>query len=145
MCVVKIVCDDCYTTNIDDKSVCDYCGKNEYAFNASAKRNYFCKWLFSGENKDAKVICHNFKRYDSYPIMNYLYENGIQHVPEVIMDGSTFIGLEVPKCKIRFLESINFIPMPLAIMPKTFGCTVLAKGYFQHLFNTTENQSAVLN
>lgn len=34
----------------------------------SDARNKFCKWLFSEENKDAKVICHIFKVYDSYGI-----------------------------------------------------------------------------
>lgn len=34
--------------------------------------------------------------------------------------------------------------MALADMPKAFGETELAKGYFPHLYNTKENQSSVL-
>ena len=44
----------------------------------------------------------------------------------------------------RFIDSLNFIPMDLADMPKAFGETELVKGYFPHLFNRTENQSVIL-
>lgn len=142
LCVVQKVCDDCKTRKTDAVSICPSCGTNERIFDGPNTRDDFCKWLFSEENKDAKVICHNFKGYDSYPIMSYLYENGI--LPEVIMNGSKLMCLDVPKCNIRFLDSINFIPMALDKMPKTFGFTEMAKGYFPHLFNTTENQTVVL-
>ena len=33
--------------------------------------------------------------------------------------------------------------MKLANFPKTFGITELAKGYFPHLFNRTENQTYI--
>jgi hypothetical protein len=51
---------------------------------------------------------------------------------------------DVPKCSTRFNDFINFIPMTVDKMPKMFGFTELAKGYFPHLFNTTENQTLVL-
>jgi hypothetical protein len=35
---------------------------------------------------------------------------------------------------IRFIDSVNFIPMALADMPKAFGETELEKGFFPHLF-----------
>ncbi|KAG8176825.1 hypothetical protein JTE90_003453 [Oedothorax gibbosus] len=43
----------------------------------------------------------------------------------------------------RFIDSFNFLPMGLAKLPKTFGKTESAKGYFPHLFNIEENQSYV--
>lgn len=48
------------------------------------------------------------------------------------MNGSQLMYLDVPKCNIRFLDFINFIPMALDKMPKTFGFTEMAKGYFQY-------------
>lgn len=54
------------------------------------------------------------------------------------------MSLDVPKCKIRSFDSINFIPMALDKMPKTFGFKEMAKGYFPHLINTKENQTVVL-
>lgn len=44
---------------------------------------------------------------------------------------------------IIFIDSLYFIPMKLANFPKTFGITELAKGYFPHLFNRTENQTYI--
>ncbi|KAK3082838.1 hypothetical protein FSP39_006722 [Pinctada imbricata] len=43
-----------------------------YSFNELDTRNNFCKWLFSDDKSGATVFCHNFKGYDSYPIMNSL-------------------------------------------------------------------------
>jgi hypothetical protein len=40
---------------------------------------------------------------------------------------------------LRFVDSFNFMAMPLKDMPFTFGLTELKKGYFPHLFNTKEN------
>jgi hypothetical protein len=39
---------------------------------------HFCQWLFSGENEGATVIAPNFKGYDSLPILEYLYQNGVK-------------------------------------------------------------------
>jgi hypothetical protein len=41
--------------------------------------------------------------------------------------------------KIKIIDSMNFLPMPLSSMPKTFGIPELCKGYFPHLFNRDEN------
>jgi G:T-mismatch repair DNA endonuclease (very short patch repair protein) len=49
------------------------------------------------------------------------------------------------KLNIRMLDSVNFLPMPLAKLPKSFGLSELKKGYFPHLFNTQENQQAKLD
>lgn len=54
------------------------------------------------------------------------------------------MSIKVPVCKIRFIDSLNFIPMALAEMPNAFGETEIVKGYFPHLYNTDENQKVVL-
>ena len=45
---------------------------------------------------------------------------------------------------IRFLDSLNFLSMPLAQLPKSFGLEELEKGFFPHFFNTKENQDDIL-
>ena len=48
--------------------------------------------------------------------------------------------MHLEKCyDIRVLDSANFLPMRLAALPKAFGLKELAKGYFPHYFNTTQN------
>lgn len=143
LCVTQTVCEVCMKRDITSDSICENCGFNEKVFSGFDTTQTFCQWLFSEENYGATVLCHNFKGYDSYPILKYLHENAI--LPEVITTGSKFMSIKVPVCKIRFIDSLNFIPMPLADMPKAFGETELAKGYFPHLFNKNENQSAVLS
>lgn len=87
-------------------------------------------------------MCHNFKGYDSYPILQYFHDNAI--LPKVITTGSKYMSINVPVCNIRMIDSLNFIPMALADMPGAFGETELTKGYFPHLFNRKENKDAVL-
>ena len=45
---------------------------------------------------------------------------------------------------IRILDSLNFLPMPLASLPKSFGLEELKKGYFPYFYNTVEHQNEVL-
>jgi hypothetical protein len=58
---------------VDKDSICQACGKNELVFAGPNTTEHFCQWLFSGENEGATVIAHNFKGYDSLPILEYLY------------------------------------------------------------------------
>ena len=105
----------------------------------------FCQWLLSEEYYGANVLCHNFKGYDCYWILQYLCKHSI--LPEVITTGSTYLSIYVPQCKIRFLDSINFLPMALGDLPDSFDLKELHKGYFPRLlvFNCKENQSAMLS
>ena len=43
--------------------------------------------------------------------------------------------MEIPKLSIRFIDSLNFLQMPLKSFPKTFNMKELKKGYFPHYFN----------
>ena len=51
--------------------------------------------------------------------------------------------MEIPKLSIRFIDSFNFLKMPLKDFPKTFGMNELKKGYFPHYFNKTCNKRYV--
>lgn len=63
---------------------------------------------------------------------------------KVINNGSKIMYMEVAKgLNIRVLDSLNFLPMKLAALPKAFGLTELCKGYFPHFFNKRENQNYV--
>jgi len=47
--------------------------------------------------------------------------------------------MSIEECGMRVIDTLNFIPMPLADMPKTFGEKELAKGYIPHFFNIAAN------
>ena len=51
--------------------------------------------------------------------------------------------MEISKLSIRFIDSLNFLQMPLKSFPKTFGMSELKKGYFPHYFNKECNKDYV--
>ena len=55
------------------------------------------------------------------------------------MNGAKIMELSVNDPEIRFIDSSNFLPMPLSKFPKTFGLTELTP----HFFNTEANQHYV--
>ena len=61
----------------------------------------------------------------------------------MITGGAKVLSLTVSELNIKFIDSLCFIPMKLADVPKTFGLTELQKGYFLHFFNRAENQDYV--
>ena len=101
----------------------------------------FCKWLFTKDHQDCIVVAHNFQGYDGYFIQKYLNENAVMY--KLLLRGAKILLMTVPMFNIKFIDSLNFIPMSLAQFPKTFGMTELCKGYFPHLFNKEENQNYV--
>ena len=101
----------------------------------------FCQWLFTSQHKGCIVVAHNFQGYDGYFIVDYLVQNAIKY--GVIYRGAKNLTLHVTDWDIKFIDSLNFIPMALAKFPKTFGQDELCKGYFPHAFNKDENQNYV--
>ena len=108
----------------------------------------FCTWLLTPEHQDCIVIAHNFQGYDSYPIIKFLNENAI--VCDATYTGTKCVTLKTKTkekhqfgIKIKFIDSLNFIPMALAKFPKTFSQPEMCKGYFPHFFNKDENQDYV--
>ena len=144
--VVQTVCDICESQPIDEKAVCYKCGarcnicgkfnkkENEYErnpfigcgqrqkiFQEKDTTKEFCDWLIDEKNMNSTVIAHNGRAYDAYFIYDYLMKKGIVPDP-VIFTGSKIMYMKVGKClNIRFLDSLNFLPMPLAKLPKSFG------------------------
>ena len=57
------------------------------------------------------------------------------------MRGTKIISMSLDNT--RFIDSLNFLPMGVAALPKAFGLTGFKKGYFPHLFNRTENEEYI--
>lgn len=97
------------------------------------------------------IIAHNLKGYDGYPITNALLEVCLK--PNIIFAGGKLMYIELPHIGVRFVDSFNFLVMPLASFPKAFDLNLssqqhhraqeLTKGFFPHLFNTRANQDYV--
>ncbi len=113
----------------------------EWVFSGEDTNSDFCKWVFTKGHVNHIFVAHNFQGYDGYFIQSFLNTNAVKY--EVVMRGAKIVTLTVPMFNIRFVDSLNFIPMALANFPKTFGLDELCKGYFPHLFNRKENQDYV--
>ena len=114
---------------------------DEWIFQGSDTTKDFCEWLFSKEHQGCIVVAHNFQGYDGYFIQEFLNKNAVKY--DVILRGAKILTITVPMFNMKFIDSLNFIPMGLSKFPKTFGMAELCKGYFPHLFNKEENQDYV--
>ena len=111
----------------------DFEGK-EYIHNSIEE---FCKGFLNDKFKGYTFIAHNSKGYDCHFILKLLIDQGIK--PYCIYNGAKIMFMEIPKLSIRFIDSLNFLQMPLKSFPKTF----LKKGYFPHYFNKECNKDYV--
>ena len=114
---------------------------DEWIFKGKNTNEEFCKWLFSKEHQGCIVVAHNFQGYDGYFIQNFLNKNGVKY--DIILRGAKILSMTIPMFNIKFIDSLNFIPMSLAKFPQTFGMEELCKGYFPHLFNREEHEDYV--
>ena len=92
------------------------------------------------QQRKVTVVFHNLKGFDGIFIINKLYD---QQRP---VEKQLTIGAKVLSFKsgpLRFIDSLCFLPMPLAAFSATFNLTELKKGFFPHLFNTPDNQQYV--
>ena len=115
----------------------DFEGK-EYIHNSIDE---FCKYFLNDKYKGYTFIAHNSKGYDSHFVLKWLIDQGIK--PYCIYNGAKIMFMELPKLSIRFIDSLNFLQMPLKSFPKTFGMNELKKGYFPHYFNKKCNENYV--
>ena len=115
----------------------DFDGK-EYVHNSIEE---FCKCFINDKFKGYTYIAHNGKSYDMHFVLKWLVDQGIK--PYCLYNGAKIMFLEIPKLSIRFIDSLNFLQMPLKSFPKTFGMNELKKGYFPHYFNKECNKDYV--
>ena len=115
----------------------DFEGK-EYIHNSIDE---FCKDFLNDKFKGYTFIAHNSKGYDCHFVLKWLIDQGIK--PYCIYNGAKIMFMELPKLSIRFIDSLNFLQMPLKAFPKTFGMNELKKGYFPHYFNKECNKAYI--
>ena len=110
----------------------------EWVFEGDTCVDQFGTWLLEGSHEGAIVIAHNLRGYDGYLIHEWFYSQFL--LPKLILNGAKIMSMELESANIKFRDSLNFLPMPLKALPKTFGLTELKKGFFPHFFNRLENQ-----
>lgn len=99
----------------------------------------FCNWLFDEKHIGFTAVAHNFKGYDGILVLDYIKRKrtGDEAAPQLLMNGTKIMTMVFRG--VRFVDSLNFIQLPLEKFPETFGLKEIKKGYFPHKFNQPEN------
>ena len=86
------------------------------------------------------VVFHNLKGFDGMFIIHELYDQQRQVTNQLTVGAKVLSFTSGP---VKFIDSLCFLPMPLASFASTFNLTELKKGFSPHLFNNPENQQYV--
>lgn len=129
---VNLVCVTRKCFNCVEELSCNDSRCGDFVF---TRNEEFGEWLFSSFNKNFIAFAHNMRSYDGYFIMNYIVSNVLpnEKLPEFVLNGSKILVINFASVTIK--DSINFIPMALAKLPKCFDLTELNKGYFPHFLH----------
>ena len=120
-----------YRTKINNCSLCDANPKNrDIMFEGENCASDFCDWLFSEPNNGSTFLWYNSSSYDRYFILKYLIDNGIAPTNVIRTGGKIRQFFVEPITGSRMIDSLSFLPMSLAKLPKAFGFTGMKKGYF---------------
>ena len=82
------------------------------------------------------VFFHNLKGFDGVLTLNTMYNLNLKVTQQM---GTGTKVLHFKQENVTFKDSLNFLNMPLAAFPKTFGLTGMKKGFFPHKFSKLEN------
>ena len=92
------------------------------------------------QQRQVIVVFHNLKGFDGMFIINELYNQQREVINQLTVGAKVLSFTSGP---LKFIDSLSFLPMPLASFPATFNLLEMKKGFFPHLFNTPENQQYV--
>ena len=94
VCVADMVCEVCANIALPDYQ-CKHCTPRK-VFKGSDTKSNFCDWLFQSPQTDNSVaLAHYAKGYDSYFLLNYLFENAC--VPGVVYSGAKVMSIDIPQ------------------------------------------------
>ncbi|KAK3718098.1 hypothetical protein QZH41_017202 [Actinostola sp. cb2023] len=138
--VALLVCHRCaHTLDHFRSRGCAFCGRERlHVFDTVAA---FGLWLLGPDREVLGLytfLAHNFKGYDSYPLLEWLIGEG--YLPNCIYQGAKVMMMTVEG--LMFKDSFNYITTGLRKFPKTFEFDAV-KGYFPHFFNREENEHYV--
>ena len=138
--VLQKVCNLCENTPLCAR--CSICGDRQKTFSGETTKNTFCEYVINIRHQGYVCVAHNLRSFDGHFLLSYMIGHGLEP-SDIIYSGSKIMFFTIKKLNMKFIDSLNFLPMALSALPKAFGLTTLKKGYFCHYFNKIENQNYV--
>ena len=119
------MCSKCQA--MDDMEIdCDQCGKCTHVFWEDPVGKFIDYLRLSRPFADKiYVISHNSRGYDAQFLLRRFLE--LKWKPDLVMDGTKILSMTLGHLK--FLDSLNFLPMSLKSISKSFDLTC-KKGYY---------------
>ena len=102
---------------------------------------FMAQEILNPRHQGTTFIAHNAKGYDAQFIREELDKRKMKYTR--IDSGRKILLLEIGYLRIRVIDSLSFIPQPLAKFPKMFGLKNMAKGTYPYRFNTKANWTYV--
>lgn len=152
--VAHLICQRCATLPDDDicepatrsptaRSPCNFCVIREFKYHGDDAVKNFVDLTLTFKKCYSTVVCiaHNAKGYDAQFLIREFLHRKKDSITSLIITGTNINLMECSNLK--FIDSLNYMQMALASLPKAFGLGDINKGYFPHFFNTIENQNYV--
>ncbi|XP_063934061.1 uncharacterized protein LOC135145859 [Zophobas morio] len=140
LCVIQKACRICIL--IDDvNGNCYNCGQRQLIYKEDPVDRLLEHVAEMSKKFKVTAIAHNMKGFDGSFLLQKMFDNVSRWCPEVIRTGTKLMSITCGT-SIRFIDSLNFIQLPLSRFPSAFkiqGC----KGYFPHYFNKSTNKNYV--
>jgi hypothetical protein len=138
LCISQQVCQACIT-NDNQGEICNRCGVRENIFYGTDSVERFLNHLPKlSIYFNVTVIAHNQRRFDGCFILREMCKDFSRWTPEIVRTDTKLMLIQCGS-SLRFIDSLNFIQLPLSQSPKAFniaGC----KGYSP---NTITNENYV--
>ena len=87
--------------------------------------------------KNARFISHYGKGFDHHIILREYVLQGV--APFIVTVGSKILFMQDPDFGLSFIDSHNFLPMPLRAVSENMGVDEIRKGWFPHHFTSMDN------
>ena len=116
------------------KVPCQGCGYRERLFAGPDTAEEFIEYILDLKHKGITALAHNLGNYDGYFVLEHLMKHPVK--PDVVFSGGKIMKIHIRgQYNITFLDTLLFMPLPLAKLAQTFGVPELKKGrrYFYEM------------
>ena len=109
------------------KVPCQGCGYRERLFAGLDTAEAFIDYIFDLKHKGITTLAHNLGNYDGYFVLEHLMKHPLK--PDVVFSGWKIMKINIiGQYNVKFLDTLLFMPLPLAKLAQTFRVPDLKKG-----------------